>query len=290
MFKYTKAALYKTIDDIKKTARVFEFILAFFQIPFAIYNLATNHGIRAVNIAFLVISSTYFILYLIASQAISDATEKAERKKWKKIKSKAKRTAKWIKRPVQLYSIGVLIYGITIATEESNVISIILVFLQLITFLISFIVDILGIIIERKARFFIEAWQADWDNFKEPGRKIGNVVKTIFGKELTPKHEETKTEQILDEYLQQRKEQEEKEKRIQQEEKEREALLRKQQKQQEKLDKKLEKANQKAETPANDIPMEDTYTEVYPIDEIPELAIADDVTEPKKKKSWFSKN
>ncbi len=290
MFKYTKAAIYKTIDDIKKTARTFEFLLAFFQIPFALYNLIKKRGIPAVNVSFLIISTAYFILYLIASRAISDAKEKTERKKWKKVKSKAKRITKWIKRPVQLYSIGVLIYGITIASEELNVISIVLLFLQLITFLVSFIVDILAIIIERKARFFVEAWQADWDSLKEPGRKIGNIVKGIFGKELTPKPEETKTEQILDEYLQQRKEQEEKEKRIQQEEKEREALLRKQQKQQEKLDKKLEKANQKAESPANDIPTEDTYTKVYPIDETPELAVTDDITEPKKKKSWFRKN
>ena len=246
MFKYTKAAFEKTIEDVKKTARIFEFILAFFQIPFAVYNLITKNGIQAVNAILLVISGAYFILYLIASYAISDSKEKAERKKWKQLKAKARRAAKWLKRPVQLYSIGFLIYGIAISTGEAKPLSIILLFLQLLAFLISFIVDLLAMIIEQKKRFFVEAWQKDLDKMKEPGRKVGNFVKSIFGKDPTPKPEETKTERVLDEFLKEKQEQEEQEKREKNEQKQQAKAAKKAQKAQQKAQKKQAKAAKKA--------------------------------------------
>lgn len=206
MLKYTIAAIEKTIDDIKLLARTFEFILAFMQIPFAVYNLATNTGIFLVNLALLIISSAYFIIFLIASRAYSTTLKKQEKKHWKNIKAKAKKIARWSKRPVQLYSFAIIIYGLTIPTTAFKPLSIILLLLQLLTFIIFFFIDLLSIAIEKRKNLFKEAWKSDMDDIKEPGRIVGNAVKSIFGKETTPKPTASRTEQILNKYIQDKKE------------------------------------------------------------------------------------
>lgn len=245
MFKYTIAAIEKTIDDIKFLARTFEFILAFFQIPFAIYNLAIGSGILFVNIALLVISTAYFIVYLIVSRAYSTKPPKKERKKWAAVKQKAKKISKWTKRPVQIYSFVVIIYGLTIPTTTFKPLSLILLLLQLILFIIGFVVDLLAIVIEERKNFFKEAWKADMDDFKEPGRVVGNVVKSIFGKEKTPKPQSSKTEQVLDKYIEQKETKKAQLQEQQKEEKLAKKIAKKEQKIAEKAAKKAEKQARK---------------------------------------------
>ncbi len=296
MFKYTIAAIKKTVDDIKFLGRLFEFILAFFQIPFAIYNIVTQSGILLVNIALLVISTAYFIVYLLAGNITSPTREKSEKKKWSNIKAKAKKITRWVKRPVQIYSFAIIIYGLTIPATTIKPLSLILLFLQLILFVLSFLIDLITIIIDKRATLFKEAFEADLNEIKEPGRLVGNVVKSFFGKETTPKPESNKTEQILNKYIEQEKEKQEQAKLAKKQKQEQDRLAKKQKQAQDKEAKRLEKEQLKKQRKEN---KKKGAVETESVTPTQEVAVSEDVSQPsteapapengKKKKGFFRK-
>ena len=221
MFKYTKAAISKTIDDIKNVFHFFGFLLAFIQVPFGIYNLATDSGIFVVNLIMLILSTSYCILYLIAGKMYG-GDDKEKKKKGKRVKAKGKQIIRWIKRPVQLYNFAVIIYGLFLFTPENLLflpIKLLLIVFQIIFFIISLFIDLLVIIFERRKKFFEEAINADVNELKEPTRKTGNFFKKLVGKEPTPEPEQTRTERILDEYIEEQNREKEQVKTTKKEEK-----------------------------------------------------------------------
>ena len=85
MFKYTKAAINKTIDDIKLLINVISYITIAISFGYYVYCLIVDKGYLVFNIILLMLLLINFIFNFVVN------------KKYKKIKKVIKRSSKIIK-------------------------------------------------------------------------------------------------------------------------------------------------------------------------------------------------
>jgi len=111
---------------------------------------------------------------------------------------------------------------------EIQPLSLVLLTLTIITWVLQAVLELATPILEKRLDFMITALQADWENIIKPFRATGNFFKKIVGKEVEEEAAPTKTRQLLDKLVEERREK----------------------KAQEKLDKKLQKKALKAERKA----------------------------------------
>ena len=191
MLERTKAALNKTIRDIKKVIFLFTLVGLLVNIASLVYSLIKEDGNTIVNCILLGITTAYALFYLITTNFGKELDGK------KSLKKIGKRVFKWMKRLVKVYTISVAIYGLFIGSNILSPLFILLTVGQVLAVVLGLIFDLIIIIVERRAQLFIDGFMADTAWVREGLRKITNVSRFFNREALIPKPDNTPNENQL---------------------------------------------------------------------------------------------
>ncbi len=204
MFDYTKVAIEKVVEDLKKLIRLFTvgmqvITLAYFALAIVleVFEVCSIGNFYA-NIALFIISLAYLIFDLIISNGKREGSRLA-----KKITT---RTLKWIKILIKGYTLGVTIYGIYTATTSATPIAVILATLMIIIFVLQVLFEILTAIVIDKKDLILDAWRQDIEDIKRPAVEVGNFFKRITGQEPIERTKPNGNIKMLDKRLAKKRE------------------------------------------------------------------------------------
>ena len=76
MLDYTKVALNKTVDDVKKVSHIFTIILQSCYIAYLIFALIVGRGMPVVNATLLAIACAYLIFYIVTAKKVTKSAAK----------------------------------------------------------------------------------------------------------------------------------------------------------------------------------------------------------------------
>ena len=234
MFDYTKTALRETIKDFKKFLYFFSIITQILYVAYLIYACIFG-SFHIANGILLVICIAYFLFFGCITRwgKDVDATAFSSLKKW------SKQIFKWSKRLVRLLTLGVAIFALFQTTKTPSPLSIILNATMVVCWLLSNALDIIFVIVERRVKFIIEGFEADYNEMMRPAKNVGDFFKKMTGREVEKEKELTENQLYLIEKTQEYKKEEQERKR------EKHQLYRKRIKE-EKEEKQQEKARVKA--------------------------------------------
>lgn len=219
MFDYTRVALNKIIEDIKKFIFVFKLVTHIFIIAYLVYDIIRQAGVLWLDIPMLAVSTGYFVFFLIIAKKKKD---KSKKKLYAILTNVFQRT----KLLINLVNIAVLIYGMCVTADHVSHFAIISLALTAIGWLLSVLLEIVVTAIEKRFEFLMEAVQADINPIKSAVTKTGNFFKKITGQETieitvpTPSKNRLLLDEMVAEYREEKqtqkvaKKQERKEKRI----------------------------------------------------------------------------
>ena len=136
MVDYTRAAIEKTINDFKRFGFIFNIVIELLCLSYLAYAIFAGFGIFYLNIVLASVSLAYLIFYII----IGRDPEK------KKTFVQTKRGYRYFKIAVHTVSLGITVYGIYIATEEPEFVTVVMAALTtvgwginlLVTFFLSY--------------------------------------------------------------------------------------------------------------------------------------------------------
>ena len=199
MIDYTKAAIEKTVADLRRFGFIFNVATEMFSILYLIYAIAVGGGYLIANIILAVLSLSYLIFYVITGNN-SDA---------KAARVLTKAAYKWVKLGIKAFTLGVTVYGIYIATEHVTLVSIVMASAMIISWTLNVILTVTINYLSSKAKFIIAAIEADFENVLRPVEKVGNFIKKVRGQEIEEKQMPDKTRILLEstvyEYREKRK-------------------------------------------------------------------------------------
>ena len=209
MFDYTKMVLEKTIKDIKSVAYISNVATQVTSLIYLIYTLIAGKGFWYVNALLLALSTAYFIYFLHSSNHES---------KNKQLDKKLRKLYARIKQVIKLFPLAVALYSLCLTVENVNPFTLISTAFMLITWLLQLIFDVLSTIIGKRFALFVEAIEADVDEFKKPVKSVENFFKRVSGKEIEEKAP-SKNRVWLDQQITDYRESKAEKKRLAQEEK-----------------------------------------------------------------------
>lgn len=187
MFKYTKAAIDIIIEDIKKISNIFKYGSMIFTILYFIYALFVSAGNFVVNAILLALFTMYCLLDLITNK-----------KNFKLFKKVIRRSYKGLKLSSKLFSLGVMIYGIYIASNNVNGVTIILATLMILAWVFELLFEIVIALFENKKDLLVEGWNKDIEDLKKPVTSVNNFIKKIKGEEIVENNKVSKNIKILE--------------------------------------------------------------------------------------------
>ena len=253
MLDYTKAAVLKIQDDLRKLLAWANLIMQITYIGYLIYAICTRAGIYIANIVLLSLSVAYFIFYAFIS---AGGMNKCKKKTKKIVTLIFKRS----KQVIKFFTLGVMLYGIYATSQQVTPVSVLFSAFMIVAWLVPFVLEFLIKYFSFRAQLFIEALSADIEPVAKPIKSMGNFFKKVSGKEIEPEKEKTDAQLRARAWLDKKVE----ETRLEREEElEQEKRDKKQAKKQEKLAKKQAKADKK-----NTVftPDEDDLREIEPIE------------------------
>ena len=181
MFKYTRAAVTMIIEDIKRYAKIFQYGSSVFIIIYYIYAFLTQKG----NVIANAILASLFVAYTIFVYFFA-------KHKNKKIQRIIRRSYKWINLGIKAFTLGVMIYGIYMATTDVTPINTILASLMIFLWVMQVLLELIIKIIQDKSDLFIAAWTKDLENMSPK-----KTVKKIFDKVRNKEVKEEKSPELL---------------------------------------------------------------------------------------------
>ena len=240
MFKYTRAAISMIFDGFKKTLYWATVLSNAVYIAYLIFALCTGTGFWFVNAALLAINVAYLVFFFVMEGKKKQAEEsknKQDDKQAERTSSRGNRLFSLFKVLIQFVNLGIIIYGIAFLGNDLPPLNIILVTLMIIFLLLQILFIVLGQVVDGLKVLIEDAWEADMDGMKTPGRVAGNLFRRLLGKEETAAPEPTKAKKKLDKFITKKKE-----------EKERKAAAKKAKKAEAKAAKKAEKTEKQPKT------------------------------------------
>lgn len=172
MFKYTLIAKDIIIRDIKKYVALFKYAFLAINVGYYVFAIVTGLGYLWANIALLAVILLYFIFTVITQNI-----------KMKTAKKRVKRTYKWIKIGIKAITLGATLYGIYIAANAVNPISIIITTLMIILWVLETLLEIISEVVASKIDLLIAGWKKDIEDIKKPVSKVGNFFRKLKGEE-----------------------------------------------------------------------------------------------------------
>lgn len=188
MLDYTKAALKQITEDFKKVDLVRNVLTQILYIFYLGYAIFIKSGNFTVNLVLFVLSVGYFAFFIWAT-----GQEQTNRKMQKIVAVIYVRC----KQLIKLFTLGVMLYGVWIATEKVTPLGVLLSALMIVGWVLQIVFEILIKFFSKRANLLIEGLEADYENMTKPARKVGNFFKKVTGKEVEEK-EPTKARLFLE--------------------------------------------------------------------------------------------
>ncbi|MBQ8659058.1 MAG: hypothetical protein IJ506_07965, partial [Clostridia bacterium] len=191
MLDYTKTALKQAIDDFKKAFFVLKVATQIVYIAYLIYALISMSGLWVVNGILLALSLGYFFFFLFA-------TAWGRSPDGKKMTKRVTAFYVWSKRLVQLFNLGVAIYGLCYTATNVNVFAVLMSALMIVGWVLNLVFEIVQKFVGAKIGLVIAGLEADIENVTKPVRTVGNFFKKMTGKEIEPEKEKSKARVYLE--------------------------------------------------------------------------------------------
>lgn len=185
MFDYTKAALTKIGNDIKKVSLLFNISTQLLSIVYLVYVLCARSGFFFVNLLLLVLSCGYFGFFL-------HVTFHGGKKALKKIVA---RCFSWCKRLIKLFNLGVMLYGLSFTATNISPLSLIIAVFMIISWVLDFLFEILSLVYNAWKNLVVEGLKADYENAPKP---LKYLIGKTTGLEVEENKEPTKRRSFLD--------------------------------------------------------------------------------------------
>ena len=179
MFKYTRAVLNETVSDLRFIWFLFCVVTQIIYLAYLIYTVIAKVGLIYLNIPLLIVSAIYLSVFLILHKYNDKKTKKA-----RKISAHVKTI---IKLAINAVALSVAVYGIYVASTNTDGISIMLTTLMLIFWCAQVVLEIVVMFFEKKADQISWALQKDVEPVTNAIDKIKNVVRWVSGKETVEK-------------------------------------------------------------------------------------------------------
>lgn len=192
MLEYTRAAINKTVEDLKKANFIFNISIQLIYIFYLIYAIFAPAGSLWVNIVLSVVSVGYLVFYVVT---YDDGRES------RRIRILTRRWYKWFKISLRAFTLGTMIYGIYAASTHLTVISLTFVAFMIVGWMLQVLFELVVMFAESKLQFLYEGIKADLETVTKPARAVGDVIKKITGKEPEPSPEPSKRRLLLDEHV-----------------------------------------------------------------------------------------
>lgn len=195
MFKYTREAINKIIDDFKLLSRIFKYTSQVVTVGYLTYSIIAKVGHFYANLILLVL----FVGYTIFDFVVSDENNKF----FKKV---VKRTVNWLKISIRAFTLLVLIYSIYTATTNANAITIIMATLMIIVWVLQVLLELVITVVEDEKDLVVAGLKKDIDDIKKPVSDVGNFFRRVTGQEVYVQEENDPREiKILKKRMEKRK-------------------------------------------------------------------------------------
>jgi hypothetical protein len=194
MFKYTREAIDKIIDDFKILSKVFKYSSQVVTIFYLTYSLIAGVGNVYANIILLCLFVGYTIFDFIIDKQQHKYVEKIVR-----------RTYKWLSIGIKAFTLGVLIYGIYTATSHATPFSIIMATLMIIVWVLQVLLELVIMIVEDEKDLVVAGLKKDIDDIKRPVTDVGNFFRRVTGQEVVVNDDEPREIKILRKRMEKRK-------------------------------------------------------------------------------------
>lgn len=195
MFKYTREAINKIIDDFKLLSKVFKYTSQTTTVAYLTYALIAKVGNFYANIILL----SLFIGYTIFDFIVSDEGNKM-------IKKVVRRTVNWLKISIKAFTLLVLIYSIYAATTDATAFSIIMATLMIIVWVLQVLLELVITVFEDEKDLVLAGIKKDIDDIKRPVSDVGNFFRRVTGQEVNVYEEDEPREiKILKKRMEKRK-------------------------------------------------------------------------------------
>jgi len=123
----------------------------------------------------------------------------------KHIKKIVRRSYKSIKFLTKTFSLGIMIYGIYVASTNVSGISIILATLMIILWVLQLLLELVVEIFDDKKDLIVAGWNKDIENLKKPVTKVNNFIKKFRGEEIVEEICDSKELKLLEKKINENK-------------------------------------------------------------------------------------
>lgn len=190
MFKYTRAALNIIVDNIKLFAKIFKYGTLVLSFAYYVLAIIFQIGYLIPNIVLLSLIVLFGLFELI--------TYNLDIGKSKRI---VKRIFNWSKILIKTTTLGLMIYGMYLATTDVHPFSIIIATLMIIFWILQVLLEIVSGVIESKIYLVKAAFEKDMEDIKKPITTVSNVIKVIKGEEIKKPCKTSREIEILEEKI-----------------------------------------------------------------------------------------
>lgn len=189
MIDYTRVAIAKTVDDVKRFAYFFNIAVQLLSLAYLIYAIAVGAGIVYFNVIFLALTAGYLLFYLVTHGDVEK----------KKTRASVQKAYRLIKLAVKTAALGIAVYGVYIAVEHTTLVSITMTALNIVGWTLQVTVSLAVSFVENKISFIATAVEADIEDALRPVEKVGSFIKRVGGKPTEEKEAPDKRRAALDE-------------------------------------------------------------------------------------------
>ena len=184
MLDYTKAAILKIQEDLRKLLYWANLLMQLVYIIYLVYAVATSAGVMIANIILLAISVLYLAFFIFISFGGTNRLKKKARKVVGLVYKRSKQI-------IKVFTLGVMLYGIYTTANQATPISVIFSAFMIVSWLVPIVLEFLLKYFTARARLFVEALSADIEPITKPIKSVGNFFKKVSGKEIEPEKEKT---------------------------------------------------------------------------------------------------
>lgn len=195
MFKYTREAINKIIDDFKLLSKVFKYSSQTITVAYLTYSIIAKVGNFYANLILLIL----FLSYTIFDFVVSDE----ENKFFKKV---VRRTINWLKLSIKAFTLFILIYSIYTATTNPSATTIIFATLMIIVWVLQVLLELVIAVVEDEKDLVVAGLKRDIEDIKRPVTDVGNFFRRVTGQEVyTQEEDEPREIKILKKRMEKRK-------------------------------------------------------------------------------------
>ncbi len=188
-FLYTKAAIHKTIRDVRKAANVFSLCSLALSVAVPLVAVIQKRQILLVHVALLALSVLFAAITLLAYIR--------ERKQPSK---KTKRVFQWLKRVLRGVNLGFIFYGFLLSEgATSNISSVFSIFIA-IAWTAELLLSLLVHAVEKRAEYFLQGIMEDVKNVPILNDFVANGLGREFRYDGEKTAEIRELEAVIDEH------------------------------------------------------------------------------------------